>query len=421
MRKAARDTTDRGRLRDRLGPRSSVEFDQKDSLRVAGLFAGIGGIELGLSRAGHTTTLLCDIDEAARAVLRDRFDPELVFLGEGEPGDIRGLDSLPKDTTLVTAGFPCQDLSQAGRTQGIRGSRSGLIGEVFRLLAGARPPWVLIENVPFMLHLAKGEALYVIIAALEDLGYRWAYRVVDSRAFGLPQRRRRVYLLASTAGDPRSILFADEGGSYSEPSKLDWNGVACGFYWTEGNRGLGWTHDAVPTLKGGSGVGIPSAPAIVLPSGVDGERIGTPSIEDAERLQGFDAGWTVAAGEVVRPSLRWRLVGNSVTVTAAEWIGRRLLAPEEYDGELDLELCEIGRWPIACYNVGDGVKVARSVSEWPYPNPMRGLADFLSEPLKPLSIKASRGFYDRFRRSSLRKPPGFLEVIKRHLETVKSA
>lgn len=145
----------------------NCSFDAKHApLKVAGLFAGIGGIELGLSRAGHEPALLCDIDPTSMAVLADRFDPVLVFADENGLGDIRNLETLPGETTLLTAGFPCQDLSQAGRTRGIRGSRSGLVGEVFRLLQQSRTPWVLIENVPFMLHLAGGEALAVIIAAL---------------------------------------------------------------------------------------------------------------------------------------------------------------------------------------------------------------------------------------------------------------
>src|SRR5262249_20157701 len=156
---------------------------------------------------------------------------------------------------LVAAGFPCQDLSQAGKTTGIAGARSGLVGEVLRLLEAHRTPWVLLENVPFMLQLARGEAMNVITSALESLGYYWAYRVIDARAFGLPQRRRRVYLVASNVADPRTVLFADDAGHIEEP-KLNGHAVACGFYWTEGIRGLGWAVDAVPTLKGGSTIGI---------------------------------------------------------------------------------------------------------------------------------------------------------------------
>src|SRR5690606_34087803 len=137
-----------------------------------------------------------------------------------------------------------------------------------------------------------------------------------------PQRRRRVYLLASLEGDPRTVLFADEAGPAAEP-KLNGHQVACGLYWTEGIRGLGWAVDAVPTLTGGSTVGIPSAPAILLPNG----NVVLPDIRDAERLQGFPADWTKPAEKVARPGVRWKLVGNAVSVLAAEWIGRRMVKP----------------------------------------------------------------------------------------------
>lgn len=404
----------------RDGPDSSDDANYAP-LKVAGLFAGVGGIELGLSRAGHEPTLLCDVDPTSMAVLADKFDPALVFSDANGCGDVRNLGALPGETTLLTAGFPCQDLSQAGRTRGIRGSRSGLVGEVFRLLDQARTPWVLIENVPFMLHLAGGEALAVIIAALEDLGYRWAYRVVDSRAFGLPQRRRRVYLVATNEGDPRSVLFADEAGPQPEPSKLGWSEAACGFYWTEGNRGLGWTYDAIPTLKAGSGFGIPSSPAIVLPRGDDGRRIGTPTIQDAERFQGFDADWTAAAIDVERESARWRLVGNSVTVDAAEWIGKRLRSPGCYNDSLDRHLHRIGRWPLACYNVGDGPKVAVGISEWPVLRARKPLVDFLDYQIRPLSLRAAEGFFNRFSNSTLRKPEGFLNLLARHIAVMRES
>jgi DNA (cytosine-5)-methyltransferase 1 len=100
------------------------------SLRVAGLFAGIGGIEAGMHDAGHQTVVLCEWDASARRVLADRFPAVPLH------GDIAEVEGLP-DADLVTAGFPCQDLSQAGRTAGISGRRSGLVGHVFRLLDGA--------------------------------------------------------------------------------------------------------------------------------------------------------------------------------------------------------------------------------------------------------------------------------------------
>src|SRR6185436_15412249 len=92
-------------------------------LPTVGLFAGIAGLELGLARAGHESLLLCEIDRAARAVL----DARLPAIAKHD--DIRTLRALPEGTQLVAAGFPCQDLSQAGQTRGIEGARSGLVGE----------------------------------------------------------------------------------------------------------------------------------------------------------------------------------------------------------------------------------------------------------------------------------------------------
>lgn len=374
---------------------------------VAGLFAGIGGIELGLHRRGHRTALFCENEPTAMAVLSTRFP------GVPLHSDVRSLKSLPRDTSLVTAGFPCQDLSQAGMTKGIAGTRSSLVGEVFRLIADSRVPWVLLENVPFMLQLGRGEAMNLIATTFERLGYRWAFRVVDSRAFGLPQRRRRVYFLATTEGDPRSVLFSDEYKAPDEPVK-NGNAVACGFYWTEGLRGLGWAVDAVPTLKGGSTIGIPSPPAIIMPD----RSIVTPGIEDAERLQGFPRNWTKPAETVARPGARWKLVGNAVSVRAAAWIGRRLRHPgilREYQVS---SLSKRKTWPTAAWNVGDG-RVAVECSEWPVHSKYTSLETLLTvTKLRRLSAKATRGFLSRAGQGKLRFPDGFISAVEKHLRTV---
>lgn len=372
-------------------------------MQNVGLFAGIGGLERGLHRAGHVTTLLCEIDRGARAVLQERFpDAE-------QHDDVRTLRGLPAGTELLTAGFPCQDLSQAGRTAGIGGSRSGLVGEVFRLLERSRVPYVLIENVPFMLQLAKGGALAFIVESLEALGYKWAYRVVDTRAFGLPQRRQRVFLLATREADPREVLFADDAGLPPTEPKYD-PAYAHGFYWTEGNRGLGWAFDAVPTLKGGSSVGIPSPPAILMPDG----SLVKPDIRDAERLQGFPADWTLPAERVCRKGHRWWLVGNAVTVDVAEWIGRRLIEPKSYDGSSDKPL-PTKTWPQAAWCLDKGQRFVASVSSWPFHTTRTSLTEFLQSPTESLSARATAGFLKRTRSSTLRFPKGFLDKVARHL------
>lgn len=374
--------------------------------RVAGLFAGIGAVERGLARGGHETVLFCENDPAAMAVLKDRF-PRVPL-----HDDVRTLRWLPPETTLVVAGFPCQDLSQAGTTKGLAGARSGLVGEVFRLLGSHRAPWVLLENVPFMLQLGRGEAMHVITSRLEALGYRWAYRVVDSRAFGLPQRRRRVYLLASLQGDPRHVLFADEVGEQPEPM-LNGHPVACGFYWTEGLRGLGWAVDAVPTLKGGSTIGIPSPPAIWMPDG----RLVTPDIRDGERLQGLPSNWTRAAEIIAKKGARWKLVGNAVSVPAAAWIGQRMIKPGRLADVEALPMRGHRHWPKAAWNVGDG-RYSVSISEWPMRKSAPPLDEFLKYDVVPLSAKATGGFLERTRRAKLRFPAGFIHAVERHLAAV---
>lgn len=375
-----------------------------EPLTAVGLFAGVGGIELGLTRAGHHTALLCENEPGAIEVLRERF-PEIVI-----HEDVRTLRNLPKRTELLAGGFPCQDLSQAGTTAGIRGERSGLVDEIFRLLRTHEVPWVLLENVPFMLQLHQGHALDHIVTAFEEMGYAWAYRVVDSRSMGIPQRRERVYLVASKAGDPRNVLLADDSDGPKAPDPGAWRDVACGFYWTEGLRGLGWAHDAVPTLKGGSTIGIPSPPAIVLPSG----EIVQPDIRDAERLQGFEVDWTLPSNRVQRSGHRWKLVGNAVTVDVAEWIGRRLVQPGQYEPLSDepLHRGKRGSWPRAAWGA-HGERWISFVSAWPVRRPALALEEFLKFPTKPLSERAAAGFYSRAKQAKLRFPAGFLELVER--------
>jgi DNA (cytosine-5)-methyltransferase 1 len=374
-------------------------------VNVVGLFAGIGGLELGLSRSGGRTLLLCEWDAPAQAVLRARF-PEVPVVG-----DVRELAELPRDTELVTAGFPCQDLSQAGQTKGIGGERSGLVAEVFRLLERTAVPNVLLENVPFMLQLAGGSAMRLVTDELGRLGYRWAYRVLDSRAFGLPQRRQRVFIFASRAIDPLAVLFPGDAGDRCPVERTD---QACGFYWTEGERGLGWAVDAVPTLKGGSTVGIPSPPAIWFPDG----RIETPDIRDMERLQGFAADWTKPTEGVARATLRFKQVGNAVSVPVAEWVGRQIAAPQGCRCPVGPRVRrDAGRWPYAAALV-DGEIREMTASPFPVAVERPPLASFLEHPTKPLSLKATAGFLGRLAKGNLRLAPGFREAIEAHLRRI---
>ncbi len=383
----------------------------KRRMSIAALFAGVGGVELGLTRAGLHSEFLCESWGPARAVLAHHWP------GVPQHGDVRTLRALPH-TDVVTAGFPCTDLSQAGRKAGIAGRNSGLVGEVFRLMQQARPTWLVLENVRNMLSLDGGRAMRYLVDELEDLGYRWAYRLVDSRSMGVPQRRQRVLLVASRTEDPAGVVLADDAGVPAEDEH--YRDDAFGFYWTEGLKGLGWARDAVPTLKGGSAVGIPSPPAIWVRAGALGRQVVLPSVEHAELMQGFPAGWTAGAqADGKRNGPRWKLVGNAVTTGVSEWLGKRLLVPGPRVGD-SRELQSGARWPTAAWG-GAGRAWAADVSLWPCRAPYRHLLEVVDvSSTTPLTARGTAGFLSRAERSSLRFDPEFLVVLKEHLTAVST-
>lgn len=389
------------------------------SIRVAGLFAGIGGIELGFHRAlgdKVDTVLLCESWPPAQQVLAERFP------GADLHPDVREFRALPYDLDVLTAGFPCTDLSQAGRTGGIGGAASGLVAHVFEAvrLSASRPrrPWLIIENVPNMLALDRGRAMAYLIAEIEALGYRWAYRVVDSRFTGVAQRRRRVILVASPTEDPRAVLFADDAG---ERPLSDYAEDAYGFYWTEGRGGLGWAQDAVPTLKGGSTIGIPSPPAIWLPGAEPGRKLVKPSVEDAEELQGFARGWTeVGPPSTKRNGPRWKLVGNAVTADVSAWVAHRLFSPGDIVSDAGV-WDRNGMWPKAAWGHGGKIWKAHA-SEFPIHRPFRHLLDTVDpDTADVLSHRGAAGFWNRLRQGNLGRHPGFRHDVVEHINAVDTA
>jgi DNA (cytosine-5)-methyltransferase 1 len=262
-----------------------------------------------------------------------------------------------------------------------------------------------------MLQLRKGDAMRRIVDELEDLGYRWAWRVVDTFGFGLPQRRERVILVASKIEDPAAALFADEAVLPRPTTAL--GRFAHGFYWTEGKGGLGWAPDAVPTLKNGSSVGIPSPPAVLMPDG----RVVKPDIRDAERLQGFPENWTTPAQADGRASSRWALVGSAVSVPVARWIGSRLAWPGAYERTRDRPFPDTGTLPRAARFDG---RRRLAVEIGPDPVGIRPphLDTFLEHEGALLSVRATTGFLGRTAVAKLRFAPGFIHAVQAHLSFV---
>lgn len=317
-------------------------------MKVASLFSGIGGLDLGLQRAGHTIILQCDSDPRAQQVLQSHFK------GARFASHVESLAELPPDTQLLAAGFPCQDVSiNAPHRVGLRGSRSSLVEHVFRLLKRQRVPAVLLETVPGALLpitrntpagpvLQERPLVHHLAKSFTELGYQWAYRTIDTRSFGIPQRRRRVFFLALLYGYPRDVLL-----SQVSPAE---HGRACScvrcFLSTAATREPAayaldlsfWNRDGdVDTTSTLTRVNAQRT-LLVLPSRK--RRTGSLDVRNVEELQGFPPNWTLpcgsgnGAGQKLPPEAavraRYALVGNAVSVPVAYWLGRALRHPLRY-------------------------------------------------------------------------------------------
>jgi DNA (cytosine-5)-methyltransferase 1 len=155
-------------------------------------------MDIGITSAGFRHEFFAEIDEYCRAVLHHRwpgvtvYDDVRAVAGAGDPGGLPDRGSLD----LLAGGFPCQDLSVAGKRKGLAGERSGLFHEFMRVTDALRPSAVLLENVEGLFSSNGGRDFAVVLEALAERGYEWTYRLLDSQHFGVPQRRRRVFVLA---------------------------------------------------------------------------------------------------------------------------------------------------------------------------------------------------------------------------------
>jgi len=169
------------------------------------LFAGVGGFDLALERNGVKVVASVEIDAKARDILARHFPNSQLF---NDVTTVTGQELLnagfdPKNGIIV-GGFPCQDLSVAGKRAGLSGKRSGLFYEIVRLLEETKAQNFILENVPGLLSSNKGADMGAVIGALVDLGYSVAWRVLDAQHFGVPQRRRRVFIVGRLGDDWRT-------------------------------------------------------------------------------------------------------------------------------------------------------------------------------------------------------------------------
>ena len=323
-------------------------------MRYGSLFSGIGGFDLAFDRAGFECVWMCEIDKNCQELLGKRFEGVRIY------DDVRkvGRDAEPVD--VIVGGFPCQDLSVAGKRAGLTGERSGLWFEFARVIDELEPKWVVIENVPGLLSSNRGRDFAVILRWLVERGYGVSWRILDAQYFGVPQRRRRVFVVGSFGtGRSAEVLFESESMcGDTAPSREKGQGTPSatlrgfGHGWqgqhndtnavmvqsTDGalqsrdNKGIGTTiddkivwemqhaseayrefGDLDTSLQARMGTGGNNVPLV-------GVRRLTPT--ECERLQGFPDGWTDGQSD----STRYRQLGNAVAVPVVEWIARRIWA-----------------------------------------------------------------------------------------------
>lgn len=179
------------------------------AIRFFDMFSGIGGFRSGLEKIGGFQCVgHCEIDKAANQVYCAIYNPE----GEVYYADATKIDptTLP-DFELLCGGFPCQTFSIAGRRSGFDDARGTLFFEIARIAAVKKPPYLFLENVPGLLSHDQGRTFAVILDTLDGLGYDVCWQVLNSKDFGVPQSRKRVfiigYLRAARAG--RILSFTE--------------------------------------------------------------------------------------------------------------------------------------------------------------------------------------------------------------------
>lgn len=311
---------------------TNTERDQHlVNYRVASFFSGIGGLELGFERAGFETVFQCEVKPFCLHVL-ERHWPNVP-----RQADIRSVhnDQIPT-ASIWTAGFPCQDLSLArmGPRSGLRGAQSGLFHEFIRLVRGGMPRGIILENVHGLLTSHGGRDFAIVLKALDELGYGVAWRVLNSKDFGVPQQRRRVFIVAihRDARSAGEVLFEPEcGGWNNKAGRPDGAKPPSQFQVIVGNTRKGplvknLAHCIYAESARHTGTDW-SRNYVWYPDG----RVRRFTTNEVERVQGFPVDWTEpASGSKFdterQDSLRYHAVGNSITPQVAEWVGHRLMA-----------------------------------------------------------------------------------------------
>jgi DNA (cytosine-5)-methyltransferase 1 len=314
------------------------------TIRVCELFAGIGGFRAGLQAASNKfkTVYANEYNKYASAIYRHHYGSRELW-----EADITKVNpKTVSDFDLLTAGFPCQPFSVAGKRQGVQDSRGVLFADVLRFAKEKQPKLVLLENVPGLFSISKGEVFKSIIMGLAQLGYTVEWKVLNSCFFGVPQRRRRVYIVGYFANQNRRVgtffpldfsktAFAKKAGAgqvsstrVASQSKGQYGGETFLIDDHRSTRELRIYDGYAPTVVTMYGTGGGNVPYVLHPT----QAIRRLTVVECERLQGFPDDYTrygvTASGECVEISKSRRLqcIGNAVTVNVVKQLGENILS-----------------------------------------------------------------------------------------------
>jgi len=188
-------------------------------VRFVSLFAGVGGFDLGLEASGHTCVGQVEIDKNARKILERHWPNVPKHDDVTTAKEWANAIGLRGNVDLVVGGFPCQDLSVAGKRAGLAGKRSGLFFDALAFAESVEAKTIILENVPGLLSSNQGRDFGQLLTELADAGYsNIEWRVLDSQFFGVAQRRRRVFIVASLGTEPFKQILAERESSAGNPS-----------------------------------------------------------------------------------------------------------------------------------------------------------------------------------------------------------
>ena len=308
-----------------------------DSPRVASFFAGIGGFDLGFERAGGKVVFQCEINQFCQRVLRKHW-PETTLIKDinhVRPEHLFGTD-------IWCGGFPCQDLSLANqrKRQGLAGARSGLFHRLADLAGEIRPRWLVLENVVGLLNAGGGEDFETVLQRLDELGYFVAWRVLDAKHFGSPQRRRRTIIVASHLSDGAARVLFGPGAA----PEVDGPSFLPGAHAPGGSRGS--DRDADLYVIQHATIGRkPSAGPQAKGYRFDGESYTLDSRGSSDAVCASDVGFGVREASGLSRELdghRFRALGNAVCVNVSEWLAKRIIQQDFENGVHETYRLECG-------------------------------------------------------------------------------